>query len=105
MVSLLVTDREGATREIEAAEGISVMEALRTGGFDEVEALCGGSCACATCHVYVEGDGLQLLDPMSEDENDLLDGSRHRTERSRLSCQLTCSPAIDHLHVTVAPED
>lgn len=105
MVALVVTDRQGQERTIDGAEGVSVMEALRAGGFDEIEALCGGSCACATCHVYVGGDAVAGLEPMSEDENDLLDASDHRTPRSRLSCQLTCARAIAGLKVTIAPED
>lgn len=105
MVALVVSDREGRERAIEAAEGLSVMEALRTGGFDEIEALCGGSCACATCHIYVEGDAAARLTPMSEDENDLLDASDHRQPRSRLSCQLTCTADIFGLKITIAPEE
>jgi 2Fe-2S ferredoxin len=105
MVGLVVTNRRGEERAIDAAEGLSVMEALRTGGFDEIEALCGGSCACATCHIYVDGDASAALDPMSDDENDLLDASSHRTARSRLSCQLTCAAKVAGLRITLAPED
>lgn len=105
MVALVVTNRQGDEQSIDGAEGLSVMEVLRAVGFDEIEALCGGSCACATCHVYVGGDAVTALEPMSEDENDLLEASDYRTSRSRLSCQLTCAQAIAGLEVTIAPED
>jgi len=103
MAKLVVVTRKGEEREIEATTGLSVMEVLRDGGVDEVLALCGGCCSCATCHVYVESD--VELPPMSQDEDDLLDSSDHRNERSRLSCQLPFTAAMDGVRVTVAPED
>jgi 2Fe-2S ferredoxin len=103
MAKLVVVTRKGEEREIEATTGLSVMEVLRDGGVDEVLALCGGCCSCATCHVYVDSD--VELPAMSQDEDDLLDSSDHRNERSRLSCQLPFTAAMDGVRVTVAPED
>jgi 2Fe-2S ferredoxin len=103
MAKLVVVTRKGEEREIEATTGLSVMEVLRDGGVDEVLALCGGCCSCATCHVYVDSE--VELPPMSQDEDDLLDSSDHRNERSRLSCQLPFTAAMDGVRVTVAPED
>ena len=103
MAKLVVVTRKGEQREIEATTGLSVMEVLRDGGVDEVLALCGGCCSCATCHVYVDSD--VDLPAMSQDEDDLLDSSDHRNERSRLSCQLPFTAAMDGVRVTVAPED
>ena len=103
MAKLVVTTRKGEERELEATTGLSVMEILRDGGVDEVLALCGGCCSCATCHVYVDSD--VELPAMSQDEDDLLDSSDHRNERSRLSCQLPFTEAMDGIRVTVAPED
>jgi 2Fe-2S ferredoxin len=105
MSVLNVTRRDGSESIVQAHEGLSVMEALREGGIDEILALCGGCCSCATCHVYVEEAALADLPAMSGDEDDLLDSSSHRRANSRLSCQLTCGPALDGLHVTVAPEE
>jgi 2Fe-2S ferredoxin len=105
MAKLLVVTRKGEERELEAQTGLSVMEILRDGGIDEVLALCGGCCSCATCHVYVEGDVADRLPPMSQDEDDLLDSSDHRTARSRLSCQVPFTEALDGIRVVVAPED
>ena len=104
MAKLVVTTRKGEERELEAQTGLSVMEVLRDGGIDEVLALCGGCCSCATCHVYVDSD-VAGLPPMSQDEDDLLDSSDHRTAKSRLSCQLPFTAAMDGIRVTVAPED
>jgi len=78
---------------------------LRNGGIDEVLALCGGCCSCATCHVYVDPVFAGQIPPMGSDENDLLDSSNHRKENSRLSCQISFKPELDGLRVTVAPED
>lgn len=107
MPRLIVTTRAGETREveIEAEAGLSVMEAVRDAGFDELLALCGGCCSCATCHVHVAEEFADRLPPMSADENDLLDSSDHRTPASRLSCQIPFGAALDGLRITIAPED
>ncbi len=105
MPRLNVTTRSGALHEIEAEAGLSVMEAIRDHGIDELLALCGGCCSCATCHVYVDEGDAARLKPVSEDENDLLDSSDHRRANSRLSCQIQITSALDGLSVTIAPED
>lgn len=105
MPILIVTTRDGAETSVEATAGRSVMEAIRGSGFEELLALCGGCCSCATCHVYVDPEFLALLPPVSEDESDLLDSSDHRLETSRLSCQIKVSEQMSGLRVTVAPED
>lgn len=81
------------------------MEVIRDNGFDELLALCGGCCSCATCHVFVDPAYADRVEPISEDESDLLDSSGHRTAQSRLSCQVVVTPALDGLTVTIAPED
>ena len=105
MPQLIVTTRSGAEETITAGTGISVMEALRDGGIDELLALCGGCCSCATCHVHADESWVDLLPPPSTDESDLLEGSSHRVSNSRLSCQITFSEDLDGLRVTIAPED
>jgi 2Fe-2S ferredoxin len=105
MQQLTVVTREGDTREIDAETGLSVMEAIRDAGIDELLALCGGCCSCATCHVYVDPADIARLKPMTEDENDLLDSSEHRTEYSRLSCQIQIVPDLAGITITIAPED
>ena len=81
------------------------MEAIRDNGFDELLALCGGCCSCATCHVHVDPAFADKLPAMSEDEDDLLESSDHRNESSRLSCQIAFTSDLDGLKVTIAPED
>jgi len=105
MPKLIVVTREGEESTIEAQAGLSVMEVIRDAGIDELLALCGGCCSCATCHVHVDPAFADRLPPMSEDENDLLDSSDHRNETSRLSCQVPFTDALDGLKVTIAPED
>jgi 2Fe-2S ferredoxin len=103
MGTVTVTLRDGTDRLVEMRAGASLMEVLRDADIDGILALCGGNCACATCHVYVDDGELASLSPMSADEDDLLDSSDHRQPNSRLSCQISLAP--HELHVTVAPED
>ena len=105
MPKLIVTTREGETSEIQVEDGLTVMEAIRDNGFDELLALCGGCCSCATCHVHVDADFTEKLPAMSEDEDDLLESSDHRAPTSRLSCQIPFTADLDGLKVTIAPED
>ncbi|CAN5158543.1 2Fe-2S iron-sulfur cluster-binding protein [soil metagenome] len=105
MPKLIVTTLDGTVKEIDGTAGLTVMEVIRDGGVDELLALCGGCCSCATCHVYVDPEFSDILPPMSEDENDLLDSSGHRDARSRLSCQLPFTNVFDGMKVTIAPED
>ncbi len=105
MPKLIVTTRTGETRTLEASIGSSVMEVIRDSGISDILALCGGACACATCHVHVAPEFTAILPPMSEDENALLDGSTHRDARSRLACQIRMNDTLCGLRVTIAQEE
>lgn len=105
MPYLTVVDREGTPHALEADTGFSLMEIIRDNGFDELLALCGGCCSCATCHVHVDGEYADKLPSMSEDEDDLLDSSSDRNETSRLSCQIPFHDGLDGIRVTIARED
>ena len=105
MPKLIVVTREGETRAIEGETGLSVMEVIRDAGIDELLALCGGCCSCATCHVHVDSDYADKLPAMSDDENELLAISDDRDESSRLSCQIPFTDALDGMVVTIAKED
>ena len=105
MTGVTIVLRSGNRRIIEAEDGLSLMEAIRDNGFDELLALCGGCCSCATCHVHVNTGLATRLPPMSDDESDLLDSSDHRDDTSRLSCQIRVGPELEGLEVTIAPED
>ena len=105
MPRLIVTTRDGTTSEVEVSDGLTVMEAIRDNGFDELLALCGGCCSCATCHVHVDPAFFDRLPPISMDEDDLRDSSADRDEFSRLSCQIPFTAALDGLKVRIAEED
>ncbi|RXD05086.1 2Fe-2S iron-sulfur cluster binding domain-containing protein [Sphingomonas sp. UV9] len=105
MPKLIVVTREGEEREIMGESGLSVMEVIRDAGIDEILALCGGCCSCATCHIHVDPEFAAKLKPMSPDEDDLLDSTSDRDEFSRLSCQIEMTDALDGLKVRVAAED
>ncbi|MBU9598319.1 2Fe-2S iron-sulfur cluster-binding protein [Burkholderia multivorans] len=105
MAILHVKTREGQLTSIKAESGRSVMELIRDSGQDELLAICGGCCSCATCHVYVEPGFEARLPSIGDDENDLLESSDHRTEQSRLACQLPFTDELDGLTVVIAPAD
>ncbi len=105
MAQLTVVNRDGSEKTIDAQIGLSVMEIIRDAGFDELLALCGGCCSCATCHIHIDAASATKTAPMSEDENDLLDSSSHRNAESRLSCQIPFTAELDGLRVTIAEED
>lgn len=105
MATVTIIDRAGEAHVLRADDGCSLMEAIREAGIDELLAMCGGGCSCATCHVYVDEAFVGRLPAQSEDEDDLLAGSKHRQENSRLSCQITVSADIDGIVATISPED
>lgn len=105
MPKLIVTNRAGEESTIEVEDGLTVMEAIRDNGFDELLALCGGCCSCATCHIHVDAEFAGKLPEMTEDEDDLLESSDHRGETSRLACQVPFTADLDGLKVTIAEED
>ena len=105
MPKLIVVTRDGQEREVDGSAGLSVMEVIRESGIDELLAICGGCCSCATCHVHVDPEFAAKLAPMSMDEDDLLESSSDRDQRSRLSCQIPFTPDLDGLRVTIAAED
>ena len=102
-MKITAKDREGKEHLVEGTDGWTVMEALRDAGLP-ITAECGGACACATCHVYVEDGWYEKLHPPSAEETDMLDMALAVQTNSRLSCQIPCGPATDGIKVTIAPE-
>ena len=100
---LYVTRRDGQVRESDARIDVSLLAALRDSGIDEISAMCGGNCSCATCHVYVDAVG--SLPPPAIEESEMLDTLVHQTLLSRLACQVALSAGISSLRVEVAPEE
>jgi ferredoxin, 2Fe-2S len=105
MSKLMVTKRDGTSVVLDGQPGVSIMENIRSSNIDDILAICGGCCSCATCHVYLENEVPNALPPISGDENDLLDGSSHRRPNSRLSCQIPFSSTLGTVTVHIAPED
>ncbi|MEJ8822490.1 2Fe-2S iron-sulfur cluster-binding protein [Variovorax humicola] len=94
--------KDGSRRSVDARLGTSVMENAVRGNVRGIDAECGGSCSCATCHVYVDDAFFERLPPPDEMENELLDGvASERLPGSRLSCQLTVTADLDGLVVHV----
>ena len=99
MTRLSITDRDGAQTTVEAQAGQSAMEVIRSAGVEQLLAMCGGVCACATCHVYVDPAWLPKLAPRQDMEEQMLDFAQELKPNSRLSCQIKVTPALDGLVV------
>ena len=96
MVKVVYIDCDGSREELNVPEGWSLMQAAVSHGIDGIEGECGGSCCCATCHVYVDEAFLGKLEPISETENGLLDDTvAERKTNSRLACQIKASAVLD----------
>ena len=95
-----VTDQSGVEHELEGLDGWRTMEVIRDWGLN-IKAECGGACACATCHVYVEPEWREAVGPPSEMEEDMLDFAFDVRDESRLSCQIRISEKLDGLVVKV----
>jgi ferredoxin, 2Fe-2S len=99
MVHITFIDSSGEKRPVEAEEGSTVMEAAIRNSIPELTAECGGACACATCHVYVDEAFVPLTGEPSPQEEDMLDFAYDVQPNSRLSCQIKITPEIDGLIV------
>ena len=89
---------------VDAENGMTVMEAAKKHLVEGIEAECGGACACATCHVYVDDGWYEKLNPPSPEELDMLDMALAVEPNSRLSCQIPVNTTTDGIKVTIAPE-
>lgn len=104
-IEIKARDRDGTEFRLKAAPGQTVMEILREAGLP-VEAICGGCCSCATCHVYVDKEWLRISGPRGDAEDELLQLSDHLDPlRSRLGCQIKLTEQHSGLIVTLAPEE
>ena len=100
MPKINFTDSSGNKRTVEVENGLSVMEGAVQNNINEIDADCGGSMACATCHVYVNEEWLNKIPKAEDAENDMLDMAFEPKKNSRLSCQLIVSDELDRLCVT-----
>jgi 2Fe-2S ferredoxin len=105
MVRLVVTNRAGKQVKVEASSGISLMENIRELD-SSVDAICGGLCACATCHVHIDPAWANRLPQRQEEETLLIsDSANYIAEQSRLSCQIQLTEDLDGLEFAIAPEE
>jgi ferredoxin, 2Fe-2S len=101
-IVLLVIDHSGREHMLPALDGWCVMEVIRDWGVP-LKATCGGACACASCHVYVDEPWVTRLAPPTAEEEDRLDDALAFEPSSRLACQILMSPGISGLKVRLAP--
>lgn len=101
MPRIVFIEPGGARREIDAPLGITLMEAARQNGVDGVVAQCGGACACATCHVYIDREWLAKLQPPEDMETGMLENAWQPRDNSRLSCQVHITADMDGMLVRV----
>ena len=100
MAKITYIEHNGTRHEVEVPTGLTVMEGARDNGIPGIEADCGGACACSTCHVYVDPDWVGRLPQKQAMEEDMLEFAYEPDlERSRLTCQLKVSDALDGLVV------
>ena len=95
MTKISYIDASGQSRTVEAQDGSTVMETALRNSIPGIDAECGGACACATCHVYVDQTWLSKIEPMQEMEKTMLDFAEAVEPNSRLSCQIKVSDALD----------
>ena len=100
MISITYIEHDGTERSIEARPGSSVMLAAVTNGVPGIDADCGGSCSCATCHVFVNEEWLGKIGEINPTEEAMLSLSPDRKENSRLACQIPVTEDLDGLVVT-----
>ncbi len=103
MAKVTYIEASGVSREADVAAGESVMEGALATGVEGIAAVCGGACACATCHVYVDSAWTSRLPPLEDMEEAMLDFAENVEPTSRLSCQITMSADLDGLIVRVPP--
>jgi len=104
LINITVTDMDGQLHEIQGRDGDNLMEALNDYEWG-TPAICGGLCACGTCHVYLGTDWLEKFPPPDSDEQDLLDIFVNTKKSSRLSCQLYLQVEHDGLKLSIVPEE
>ena len=101
MAKITYISADGERYQVEAENGTTVMENAIRNGVPGIEAECGGACACATCHVYVDDAFMPIVGEPSPMEEDMLDFGYDVRKNSRLSCQIRVSDELDGLTVTV----
>jgi len=103
MSLIIIKDRDGRVHQLKAEVGSTIMEIIRDAGLD-IEAACGGCCACATCHVYITNDKINKLKLIDDDEESMLDQAFDVEKISRLACQIEFTDEMNGMELTLAPQ-
>jgi 2Fe-2S ferredoxin len=101
MVKITFIQHDGTEQTVEAQPGMTVMESAVKNMVPGIDADCGGACACATCHVFVEPKWVEATGQRNEMEEDMLDFAFDVRDNSRLSCQIKVTDALDGLVVRI----
>lgn len=101
MAKITYVEHDGKEHTVEVKNGLSVMEGAIRNNVPGIDADCGGACACATCHVYVEPEWVEKTGKPADIEEDMLDFAFDVRKESRLSCQIKVTPELDGLKVRV----
>jgi 2Fe-2S ferredoxin len=99
MTKLIFIEHDGTRTEIDAPDGISVMQAALNNDIRGILADCGGACSCATCHGYINEEWAARIAPPADDEKAMLECAVHETAESRLTCQIKVSPALEGIEI------
>ena len=105
MPKIIYQTRDGSRHEVEVETGYSVMEGAINNNIEGIVAECGGACACATCHSYIDAAWVEKLTAMDDMEDSMLDAAFERKANSRLTCQIEVSDELDGLVVHVAENE
>ncbi len=105
MPKIIYIDTDGSRKEVDVKVGYTVMEGAMDNGVDGIVAECGGACACATCHSYIDPAWLEKLPEMDDMEDSMLDVAYERKDNSRLTCQIEVTNELDGLVVHVAENE
>lgn len=101
MISIAFMEHNGSGHAVQATEGQSLMRAAVSNGVPGIDAECGGACACATCHVYIQPEWLDRVGPAQGGEREMLDFALDVRGDSWLACQITVSPQLNGLVVSM----
>ncbi|MEM7610097.1 MAG: 2Fe-2S iron-sulfur cluster-binding protein [Pseudomonadota bacterium] len=105
MPTIIFVEQDGSRKEVSVETGYTVMEAAVNNGIDGIVAECGGACACATCHSYIDDAWADKVGEMDDMEDSMLDAAYERKDNSRLTCQIEVTDEMDGLIVHVADNE
>lgn len=105
MTAVIFKDTSGALHKVQADDGQTLMEIAIQNNVPGIAAVCGGACACATCHVYIDTSWQKVTGQRSDDEESMLDFALDFRETSRLSCQIKLSSDMEGMEITIAEND